>query len=350
MRPLIRPLVAALLVALLAACRAPGGGPGEPVAASPPIAPLPAALAQRLAAPRPPGPLHGLDGWLFHEDEAAYLLVDRIAARPADGSADPLAEVLRFRDQLRRSGRELIVVPVPAKLAIYPEELLDLRVEPAGARIDRAAAAFFELLRARDVRVVDLTPAFLAARRPDPDPLYPRANSHWSSRGALLAARVVADEVRAVLEAAAPRPLPALAEAWSDEEGDLGRRSSLATGEARVPPDRVLLRQVPAAAALAPVPDDGRGPVLLLGDSNLLFLTNRRSGFPHLLGRELGFATPQIAVNAGGPTGARQKLARLPHRLAGKRVVVWVFASRQLAAGPAWKPVELPPLPPLPVQ
>jgi len=347
---LIRLSVAAPVLAILAACRASGGGTADPATPTPPIAPLPVALAQRLAAPRPPGPLRGLDGWLFHEDEAPFLLAERIVGRPAEGSVDPLAEILRFRDQLRRAGRELIVVPVPAKLAIYPEKLLDLRIAPEGARIDRAAAEFLDLLRHRGVRAVDLTPAFLAARQPDPDPLYPPANSHWSSRGALLAARAVADEVRAALAASAPAALPAFAEVWGDEEGDLGRRAGRGTAGGRIPFDRVLLRQVAAGAGLAPLPDDGRGPVLLLGDSNLLFLTNRRSGFPHLLGRELGFATPQIAVNAGGPTGARQKLARLPHRLAGKRIVVWIFAGRQLAAGPLWKSVELPSLPPLPAQ
>lgn len=285
-----------------------------------------------------------MDGWLFHEDEAAFLLADRIAARPAEQSSDPLGEIIDFRDQLKRAGRELIFVPLPAKLAIYPEMLTGNSLSESPRRYDRAGVEFLDRLRAAGIRVVDLSPAFFAERQPAPDALFPAANSHLSSRGALVTAREVAEAIRELVEPMARPERAPITEIWAEETGDLARR--LDKGDSALP-DRLLLRQVPASAGLQPRHDDGRGPVLLLGDSNLLFLTDRDSGLPHLLGRELGYVTPQVTVKAGGPTGARQKLARIPYRLEGKRVVVWILAGRQLAAGPPWKRVDLPALPAL---
>ncbi|NCQ27998.1 MAG: hypothetical protein GW802_11285, partial [Armatimonadetes bacterium] len=52
-----------------------------------------------------------------------------------------------------------------------------------------------------------------------------------------------------------------------------------------------------------------------------------------------------IALNDGGVNGCRQQLARRPAMLAGKRLVIWQFATRDftLKAG-EWKkiPVRLP--------
>jgi hypothetical protein len=336
--------------ALLAAagCGAPDPTSSRAAAVAPPDPALRSVLERALAGDGE-APLRGAGAWLFHPDEARLLLAPRVAARPATAgssvpaSADPAEVIVDFRDQLRRSGRELLVVPVPAKLAVYPDRATGDESSSPGVRVDGAVVAFGSELARRGVHVLDLLPDFLEARRSDPEPLYPETNAHWGSRAIEIAARRVAREIRDLLDLAPPRALAPLAEGWSDERSDL---AVAPPGEPR-PRERVRLRVVPDEPSLDPVDDDGRGPVLLLGDSNLAFLTPRRSGFPHLLGRELGFATPQIVVNAGGPTGARQRLARLPHRLAGKRLVVWVFASRQLVAGPAWEAVELPPLPAL---
>lgn len=351
MRPEPVPFLAAVSLVLVVGCGQPEVPRcGSSFSGAEPTA-LPPSLAARLREPTASETLSGAEGWLYHADAAAFLLADRIGPHGPAGDAstdpddtDPLAVVVDFRDQLQRAGRDLIVVPIPDKLAIYPEPLLGAALEPAPSRLDGAAWRFYRRLAARGVQVVDLTPCFLAERRPDPDHLFPPGNSHWSSRGCLLAAREVAAAIRVRLGLRPPGRLAPLVQRWIEEPSDLLR------GRIRSerPVDRVLLRQVPSSPPLEPVQDGGRNPVLLLGDSNLLFLTGERSGFPHLLGRELGFATPQIAVQAGGPTGVRQRLARLPHRLEGKRLVVWILASRHLAAGPPWRRVELPPLPPLP--
>ena len=49
----------------------------------------------------------------------------------------------------------------------------------------------------------------------------------------------------------------------------------------------------------------------------------------------------RVAVNAGGAYGARRRLADDPtgDRLTGKSVVVYQFATRELAFGD-WRPIE----------
>jgi alginate O-acetyltransferase complex protein AlgJ len=52
----------------------------------------------------------------------------------------------------------------------------------------------------------------------------------------------------------------------------------------------------------------------------------------------LGRPVDRIVQNDDGAFGTRAMLARSgPERLSGKRVVIWQFAARELAAGD-WKP------------
>ncbi len=74
----------------------------------------------------------GVNGWLFFVPELRHLSVGTFwgdaaqkvskATRPQD--ADPLPVILDFKNQLRRAGIDLLVVPVPAKAAIYPDMIL----------------------------------------------------------------------------------------------------------------------------------------------------------------------------------------------------------------------------------
>ena len=63
------------------------------------------------------------------------------------------------------------------------------------------------------------------------------------------------------------------------------------------------------------------------------------------LAASLGRPVDKLAVNAGGAYGARERLvdemAEGRDRLAGKKIVIWQFAQRELAVGD-WKPLPLP--------
>jgi alginate O-acetyltransferase complex protein AlgJ len=112
----------------------------------------------------------------------------------------------------------------------------------------------------------------------------------------------------------------------------------------------VVVHQVQDATGTAWEPD-AKADILLLGDSftNIFSLEGMGWGAAAGLGPQLSLALQRpldvIAQNDSGAFATRQALAREleagQDRLAGKRVVIWEFASRELSVGD-WKPIKLP--------
>jgi alginate O-acetyltransferase complex protein AlgJ len=151
-----------------------------------------------------------------------------------------------------------------------------------------------------------------------------------------------------------PAPTSMPAPAWkrvampATRVGDIVDMLKLTEGQTVFTPRTVTVHQVQDAQGAEWEPDP-KGDVLLLGDS----FTNVFSAEPMGWGSSAGFG-PQLAFALGRPvdviaqndSGAfatRQALSRElagdPKRLDGKRVVVWEFASRELAVGD-WKAVD----------
>jgi hypothetical protein len=198
------------------------------------------------------------------------------------------------------------------------------------------------------VPTVDLWPAFEQAKRLDPDdPVYVPTDSHWSSRGCRLAAVEIAQRVEALwpaLLARGPGPT-ARAERFAKSAINLERLPiggdllKLLAPEKRGGGATMLFHRVtpPAAGAAAfsaPAATGDPNGILLLGDSHLLVWRPRQGGLADHLERELGMPLAQIAVQAGGPAASRQALARREGALAGRKLVIWVFAARLLASRP----------------
>ncbi len=97
---------------------------------------------------------------------------------------------------------------------------------------------------------------------------------------------------------------------------------------------------------------DPASPVLFLGDSYANIYSGESldwgtsAGLVENLSAEMGRGLDRIIRDGNGAFATRQALAEAlaadPTRLDGKRLVVWQFASRELAAG-NWKLIELPP-------
>ena len=81
--------------------------------------------------------------------------------------ADPLPAILDFKAQLERAGIELLVVPVPPKVVVYPDKTAAGIGENAGEpppRLDTAHQEFYRLLKEKGVTVLDLTDELMAHR------------------------------------------------------------------------------------------------------------------------------------------------------------------------------------------
>lgn len=281
----------------------------------------------------------GNGGWLFFVPGLRYLAAGPFWGPSAATAShammanakDPLPAILDFNAQLARKGIKLIVVPVPAKAAIYPDKL----GVAARGRLDSAQAQFLSVLNRSGVATIDLTPAFQQARATHPNQdLYCKTDTHWSGYGIAAAVSAIAPQVRPYARGGASlsgHPLSVRV---------LGDMASMLPN-VRLAPESVALTQVSGPAI------SRQSPILLLGDShNLVFsageeLFAKSAGFPENLALRLKTPVDVVAVRGSGATPARANLVRRGDQLAGKRVVVWVFTAREFTEGQGWKKLSV---------
>jgi alginate O-acetyltransferase complex protein AlgJ len=312
--------------------------------------------AERAAAAEREGTMTvaGRDGWLFLGKELRHLGVGRFwgddarktsrAAKP--DQADPLPAILDFKSQLDSAGIELLLVPVPPKAVVYAD-MLDERLTSAG-RADAELQAFYKLLGEKKVRVLDLTDAFLEARKRSGPDLYCRQDSHWSGEACVLAAEQIVKIIGAPDWLAKTRTQPMAHETRKVEiAGDLWQAMTGAKPAA----ETLALRIVGSPTVGKPVEPDRASPVVLLGDShNLVFhsggdMLAQDAGLADQLAADWGFSVDLIGVRGSGATPARINLLRQARAkadyLSGKKWIVWCFAAREFTESAGWQKVPV---------
>lgn len=305
-------------------------------------------------------------GWLFYRSDVEhvtgppFLAASRLAHRGRTANEytsppqpDPRPAILRFAADLNERGVTLIVVPTPVKATIHPEYLASAKPAPpihnaSHTRLlaDLAAAGPPNLV------IFDPAPLLVDAARSTGRPQYLAGDTHWTPE----AVELIADELAAIIRSRDLLP------AGSDFDyrtqavevtgsGDIAGMLRLPAGSALYPPQTVTTRQVlmPDPGLWRPDPTAG---VLLLGDSytNIFSLPQlgwgESAGLAEHLSRSLARPVDAITRNDAGSHATRQMLAhellRGRDRLAGKRVVIYQFAARELSQGD-WKilPLEL---------
>ncbi len=270
----------------------------------------------------------GSDGWYFTAREVSALG----AAATATGPNPAVAAIAAEAERLRRDGVEIVVAPVPPKGIIYPDRLApELDVPVPVRRLDAPLEGIYADLRARDVRIVDLTEPFIRDRFHPEGPLYCRQDSHWSGVGCVIAAEVIAATVRgmAVIEAP-PNRVYGLAWFATPIRGDLWQLL-------RQPPPREEIRArgviAPDDPLLAPVAENGDARIAIVGDTHALVF---HGGEPyHARGAgiadQLAFELRQpVALHADDGSARLTDIWSLPALGSRTRVVVWIFAATRL--------------------
>ena len=301
----------------------------------------------------------GRDEWLFLASELRHLGVGpfwgesaaKVSRALKPDRADPLPAIVDFHDQLTAMGVELLVVPVPPKAIIYPDNLLDkVPRDPAGrlVRLDAALQTFYGQLRIKGIHVLDLTPVFMKNRSNPEDALFCRQDSHWSGTGCVLAATEIGRELSATFN---DRPKQTFTGQWDTIEisGDLWQ----ALGNPKPPREQVRIRRVSCAGRRGAVEPSSKSPVILLGDSHgLVFhsgddMLARDAGLSDQLALELGFPVDLVAVRGSGATPSRINLLRRaqkdPNYWDGKKWVVWCFSAREFTESDGWRKVPIKP-------
>lgn len=270
------------------------------------------------------GVLIGDDGWLYTTEE--FLAGERDDAE----AARKLDDVERVRDRLAASGSALVVVLVPAKARIYPEQLGRHRLP---RELEDRYRHFRSALIAAGIHAPDLVTLLLEAK--SRAPVFLRTDTHWTPFGAHLAAEAVADhaaehDLLPSRDASDYRSLP------TDpvlHRGDLLEFVPLGPLQERIGPapdtlERFELETPAAGAGAAGLFGQVEIPVTLVGTS---YSADPRWNFENALKVALGTDVLNVADEGLGPMApmedylASERFAASPPEL-----VVWEIPERFL--------------------
>jgi hypothetical protein len=306
----------------------------------------------------------GEDGWLFYRFDVEHVTGPgfltpawqraRVARAPEwtpPPQPDPRAALVDFARQLEARGIALVVVPVPVKPTVHPERLVrgaDRRPDPVQ---NASHARFVEDLRQANVLVFDIAPALVERRRTTGAPQYLATDTHWRPEAMAFAAEQLAAYLQAHV-ALPPVPDPGYQRVphTMTNTGDTTAMLDLPKGQTLYPPETVVIQRVLGPDG-APWRPSRSADVLVLGDSftNVYSLASMgwgdAAGFAEQLSYALRRPVDRIVQNDDGAFATRallgRELAAGRDRLAGKRVVVYQFATRELSRGD-WKILDLP--------
>jgi alginate O-acetyltransferase complex protein AlgJ len=308
----------------------------------------------------------GRDGWLYYKPGVLAVagpgLLDPgvLAQRRRDAldagepavHPDPRPAILGLARALAARGVRLVLLPVPDKAGVELPRLAPRRTGGAArAHGNPDEARLWAELRAAGVLVFDPAPA--AAPAGDA-PRFLIQDTHWTPAFMAEVARGLAAFVarEVPLPAPARRPIVRTAPEEVARVGDLVDMLKLPDEQTLFLPQRVTIVRVLAEAAggeVAPLEPQPDADVLLLGDSftNIYSSSTMGWGEGAGLGPQLALALGRpvdvIARNDAGAFATRALLAEAlaagEDRLAGKRVVIWEFAARELAVGD-WRPLS----------
>ncbi|MBU0716249.1 MAG: hypothetical protein KJ964_12910 [Verrucomicrobia bacterium] len=345
----------------------------------------------------------GVRSWLFYRADVDYLTGPgflnpvQLACRAAGGNEwtsvpqpDPRPAILAFHQQLEERGIKLIVMPIPPKSVIQPDKFVHRNFEvlwprsmiadsglsgvadpghsksyPAVEFQNPSYAAFIRDLQQAGVLVADVTFVLAGVRsgRGVGGDAYLAADTHWRPETIEVAARYLKQYIdrnvplptRSLPASGVGMPAPPEASKYRAQTADVTNRGDLAVmlrlpeWTRGYPSESVRLRQILTARGEYWRPDE-TSDVLVLGDSfcNIYSLDamgwGESAGLIEQLSFELQRPLDRLVINDNGAYATRsllaRELARGRDRLAGKRLVIWQFAMRELASGD-WKSVAL---------
>ncbi len=297
----------------------------------------------------------GHDHWLFYRADVDHVIgppfLDPVRMKhrlqASRVQPDPIQAIVDFRNQLAARGIDLVVLPVSVKPSLEGEMLAvsnASRAQAGGALPNPSFNEFKGRLEREKVRVFD--PAPLLMERGRNGHRYLETDTHWRPETMEFVAQRLADFLQ--LPATAGSTLPSIVERKIAGRGDVAAMLKLPRADQFFPPQTVMIRQVVAGNALwRPTKE---ADVLLLGDSfaNIFSLEamgwGESAGFAEHLSVALRRPIDCILRNSDAAFATREilgnELARGRDRLAGKKMVIWEFAERELSFG-NWKLLDM---------
>lgn len=306
----------------------------------------------------------GRQRWLFYRPGIDYcvgpgfLNPRHMARRAGSGTElrpapqpDPREAILQFHRQLAERNIRLVLMPIPDKATIHPEKFSS-RYEGRRMTVHNSSyRPFLDELEAEGVLVCEVTGALAQYRDRASQSLYLATDTHWRPEAMELAATELARliEKKIVLDATAVGRDGRRMSRDVKNLGDIAMMLKLRRNQDVFHEEVVTIRPVTGAAG-EPWRPDRAAEILVLGDSfaNIYSLEMMNWGCAAGLAEQLSFTLGRpvdtILRNDDGAYATREmltrELAQGEDRLAGKKVVVWQFAARELAVGD-WRLLDM---------
>lgn len=301
----------------------------------------------------------GHDGWLFYKPGVlsvagpGFLEADILATRrkaaldegEAEVHPDPRPAIVDLHRALRARGIKLVLLPMPDKASLVGSKLHGRRPTARQVATNGSLGRFVADMRSEGVIVFDPTPVQVGAQDAPP---FLRQDTHWTPVWMEQVAKDLAVHIEkhAGLARVTPSPWKSVAQ-QVERVGDIVDMLKLSDGQNLFAPQKVTIHQVQGADG-TPFEPSEKAELLLLGDSftNIFSMPSMGWGESAGLGPHLALALGRpvdvLSQNDSGAYASRKLLSEAlgagEDRLAGKKVVVWEFASRELAVGD-WKPM-----------
>src|SRR6266513_3283507 len=297
----------------------------------------------------------GHDPWLFYRADVDHVIgppfLDPVRMKHRLQAScvqpDPIKAIVDFRNQLAARGIDLVVLPVSVKPSTEGEMLAVSnanRAQASGALPNPSFNEFKARLEREKVRLFDPAPFLMERGRNGHR--YLETDTHWRPETMEVVSARLADFLQ--LPVTAGSTSPSIIEKEIVARGDIAAMLKLSRGDKFFPLEKVTIRQVVTGNALWRPSKEA--DVLLLGDSfsNIFSFEAIGWGESAGLGEHLSFALRRpidcILRNSDASFATREilsnELARGRDRLAGKKLVIWEFAARELSFG-HWKLLDL---------
>ncbi|MDB5340021.1 MAG: hypothetical protein JWN70_5640 [Planctomycetaceae bacterium] len=301
----------------------------------------------------------GSGGWLFFRPDVEALtgpgFLEPHRIRPGIATTfrttNPLPAIRQFAADLHARGIKLIIVPIPSKGALLGAN--HRRTQDNMPLHNASFGQFVSELSQSQIELCD--PTVVLMDRPGSEQYqskYLKTDSHWTPEGVRLTAELVAQKVHPMVQSGARQPTLYETKKVSWENvGDTARLLGGNTTTQVIAPESCAITQVRNLDHSEWSPDPP-AEIVLLGDSFTNIYSQSElgwgtsAGFAEHLSLALRQPIDRIALNAGGALAARRELLRQlqqpgPDRLAGKKLVIWQFAERELTFGD-WQILPLP--------
>jgi alginate O-acetyltransferase complex protein AlgJ len=264
---------------------------------------------------------------------------------------DPRLAILQFHRQLAERNIRLVLVPVPGKGTIHPEKFSSRYDKGRTAIHNPSYPRFLSELRDEGVLICDVADALGKYRDRSGQAAYLASDTHWRPEAMVLAAAVLGRLIEATIPLGA-RAANRYVHQPPKEVKNLGDIAMMLRFRRN---QSVFIEEVTTIHPVAdvsgkPWQPDPSAEVLVLGDSfaNIYSLEmmkwGRGAGLAEQLSVALSRPVDAILRNDDGAFATREVLSRElsqgNDRLAGKRVVIWQFAARELAVGD-WKLLDM---------